>query len=92
MCSCPRTLELFHGASPAVFLHLANRQDFKEETIVALLTHAFDNLPTEFLGMAQPSFWHRVFTASGPNRAAIRKHANALAAIPAFELRAGIVK
>ena len=30
-------LELFHGASPAVFLHLANRQDFKEETIVALL-------------------------------------------------------
>ena len=73
-------LELFHGASPAVFLHLANRQDFKEETIVALLTHAFDNLPTEFLGMAQPAFWYRGSTASGINRAAIRKYANALAA------------
>jgi DGQHR domain-containing protein len=73
-------LELFHGASPAVFLHLANRQDYKEATIVSLLTHAFDNLPTEFLGMAQPGFWHRGSTASGINRAAIRKYANALAA------------
>jgi hypothetical protein len=58
-------LELFHGASPAVFLHLANRQDFKEETIVSLLTHAFDNLPTDFIGMAQPGFWYRGGTASG---------------------------
>jgi hypothetical protein len=73
-------LELFHGASPAIFLHLANRQDYKEETIVSLLTHAFDNLPTEFLGMAQPAFWYRGSTASGINRAAIRKFANALAA------------
>jgi DGQHR domain-containing protein len=73
-------LELFHGASPAVFLHLANRQDFKEETIVALLAHAFDNLPTEYLGMGQPQFWHRGSTASGLNRAAIRKYANSLAA------------
>jgi hypothetical protein len=73
-------LELFHGASPAVFLHLANRQDFKESTIVSLLTHAFENLPTEFLGMGQPQFWHRGSTASGINRASIRKYANALAA------------
>ena len=73
-------LELFHGASPAIFLHLANRQDYKEETVVSLLTHAFDNLPTEFLGMAQPAFWHRGSGASGLNRAAIRKYANALAA------------
>jgi DGQHR domain-containing protein len=73
-------LELFHGASPAVFLHLANRQDYKEETIVSLLTHAFDNLPTDFLGMGQPPFWYRGGTASGINRAGIRKYANALAA------------
>lgn len=73
-------LELFHGASPAVFLHLANRQDFKEDTIKSLLSHAFDNLPSEFLGMGQPQFWHRGSTASGLNRAAIRKYANSLAA------------
>ena len=73
-------LHLFHAASPAVFLHLANRQDFKQDTIVALLKHGFDNLPTEFLGMAQPQFWHRGDTASGLNQAALRKYAQALAA------------
>lgn len=73
-------LELFHGASAAVFLHLANRQDFKESTIVTLLKHAFENLPSEYLGMGQPAFWYRGSTASGLNRAAIRKYANALAA------------
>ena len=73
-------LHLFHAASPAVFLHLANRQDFKHDTIVALLKHGFDNLPTEFLGMAQPQFWHRGDTASGLNLAALRKYAQALAA------------
>ena len=73
-------LELFHGASQTVFVHLANRQDFKEDTIIALLTHAFDNLPTEYLGMGQPQFWYRGATASGINRAAIRKYAHAMAA------------
>lgn len=73
-------LELFHGASAAVFLHLANRQDFKETTIISLLTHAFENLPAEFLGMAQSAFWYRGSTASGLNRAATRKYSNALAA------------
>ena len=73
-------LHLFHAASPAVFLHLANRQDFKHDTIVALLKHGFDNLPTEFFGMAQPQFWHRGDTASGLNQAALRKYAQALAA------------
>ena len=63
-----------------MFLHLANRQDFKEETIVSLLTHAFDNLPTDFLGMAHAPFWYRGGTASGISRAGIRKYANALAA------------
>jgi hypothetical protein len=73
-------MELFHAASPTVFLHLANRQDFKEETIKGLLSHAFENLPAEYLGMGQPQFWHRGETASGINRAAIRKYAHALAA------------
>ena len=73
-------LHLFHAVSPAVFLHLANRQDFKHDTIVALLKHGFDNLPTEFFGMAQPQFWHRGDTASGLNQAALRKYAQALAA------------
>ena len=72
-------LEVFHGASPAVFLHLANRQDYKEETIISLLTHAFENLPPEFLGMAQPGFRHRSSTASGINSGAARKYSNALA-------------
>lgn len=73
-------LHLFHAASPAVFLHLANRQDFTQRTIIALLKHGFDNLPTEFLGMVQPQFWHRGDTASGLNQAALRKYAQALAA------------
>ena len=72
-------LHLFHAASPAVFLHLANRQDFKQETIRALLRHGFDNLPTEYLAMAQPQFWHRGESASGLNQAALRKYAQALA-------------
>ncbi len=71
-------LHLFHAASPAVFLHLANRQDFKQETIRDLLRHGFENLAAEFLGMAQPQFWYRGATASGLNQAALRKYAMAL--------------
>jgi DGQHR domain-containing protein len=73
-------LELFHGASPTVFLHLANRQDYKEETVVSLLQHAFDNLSSDFFGVGQPQFWYRGATASGINRAALRKYAHAMAA------------
>ena len=72
-------LHLFHAAPPAVFLHLANRQDFTQQTIVSILKHGFDNLSTEFLGMAQRQFWHRGDTASGLNQAALRKYAQALA-------------
>jgi DGQHR domain-containing protein len=73
-------LHLFHAASPAVFLHLANMQDFKQETIVNLLKHGFEHLPSEYLGMAQPHFWRRGDTASGLNQSALRKYAQALAA------------
>lgn len=72
-------LHMFHSLSPTVFLHLANRQDFKQETIKAVLKHGFENLPTDVLGMTSPHFWHRGGTASGLNQAAIRKYANALA-------------
>ena len=73
-------MHLFHAASPTVFLHLANKQDFKQSTIKSLLTHGFENLPTEFLAMGQPQFWHRGDTASGMNQAALRKYAQALSA------------
>lgn len=73
-------LYLFHAASPTVFLHLANLRDFKQETIKAVLTHGFENLPSEFLGMAQPQFWHRGSDASGLNQAALRKYAQAFSA------------
>lgn len=72
-------LQLFHMASPAVFLHLANRRDFKTDTVESLLRHAFDHLPSEFIGMSTPGFWTRGSTASGLNQAAIRKYATALA-------------
>lgn len=73
-------MHLFHQASPTVFLHLADKRDFKTDTIKAVLTHGFDNLPAEFLGMATPQFWHRGSTASGLNQAALRKYAQALSA------------
>jgi hypothetical protein len=73
-------IHLFHAASPAVFLHLANQQDFKQETIVELLKHGFDNLSSDYLAMGHPEFWYRGGTASGLNQAALRKYAQALAA------------
>lgn len=71
-------LHMFHSASPAIFLHLANLKDFKTETVQRLLTHAFENLPTEYIGVSSPAFWKRGGTASGLNQAAIRKYATAL--------------
>lgn len=71
-------LHMFHSASPAIFLHLANLKDFKTEAILKLLTYAFENLPTEYIGVSSPLFWKRGSTASGLNQAAIRKYATAL--------------
>jgi DGQHR domain-containing protein len=83
-------IDLFHTVSPVIFLHLANKQDFKQETIRQLLTHGFENLPNEFLAMGHPQFWHRGEGASGLNQAAIRKYAQALAA--AVNARTGAIE
>lgn len=85
-------LHLFHAASPAVFLHLANRQNFMQHTIVELLKYGFDNLSPEFLEMAQPQFWHRGGTASGLNLAALRKYAQALAAAINTQTQSGEIQ
>lgn len=71
-------LNMFHMASPTVFLHLANIKDFKTEAFVKVLKHGFENLPTEFLSMSSPAFWKRGATASGLNQAATAKYARAL--------------
>lgn len=71
-------LHMFHSASPAIFLHLANQKDFKAETVQKLLKYAFENLPTEYIGVSSPAFWKRGSTASGLNQAAIRKFSTAL--------------
>jgi DGQHR domain-containing protein len=71
-------LHMFHSASPALFLHLANLKDFKTETVEKLLAQAFENLSTEYIGVSSPGFWKRGATASGLNQAAIRKFATAL--------------
>lgn len=73
-------LHMFHSASPAIFLHLANLKDFKTETVKQLLQRGFANLPPEYIGVSSPGFWRRGETASGLNQAAIRKYATALAA------------
>lgn len=49
-------LHMFHAASPAVFVHLARLRDFKTDTIRELLRQAFDNLPTEYIGVSSPAF------------------------------------
>jgi DGQHR domain-containing protein len=71
-------LHMFHSASPAIFLHLANLKDFKTETVEGLMKQAFENLPVEYIGVSTPAFWKRGSTASGLNQAAIRKYATAL--------------
>jgi hypothetical protein len=73
-------LLLFHSASPAIFVHLANIKRFKVEDIEQLLKRAFENLPTEYVGVSSPAFWKRGSTASGLNAAAVRKYAAAIAA------------
>lgn len=71
-------VELFHAVSPTVFTHLATKMDFKKDTIKALVKRGFDNLPPEHIGMSHPEWWHRGGAASGLNRGAIGKLANAL--------------
>jgi len=71
-------VEFFHLVSATVFTHLAARKDFKKETIKALLTRAFENLPPEHVGLAHPQWWQRGNEASGMNRVAIAKLASAL--------------
>lgn len=72
-------LHLFHGLSPAIFTRLANDRTFTVEAITSLLTHAFENLPTEYIAVSTPAFWKRGAQASGLNQAAIRKYATAVA-------------
>lgn len=71
-------VELFHAVSPTVFTHLATKQDFKKDTIKGLFERGFENLPPEHIGMSHPEWWHRGGEASGLNRGAIGKIANAL--------------
>ena len=70
-------VELFHTVSPTVFTHLATKSDFKTDTIKVLLKRGF-NLPPEHIGMSHSEWWHRGGAASGLNRGAIGKLANAL--------------
>lgn len=71
-------VELFHTVSATVFTHLATRNDFKKDSIKALLKRAFDNLSPEHIGISHPEWWHRGGDASGLNRGAIGKLASAL--------------
>jgi len=71
-------VELFHTVSPTVFTHLATKSDFKKDTIKVLLKRGFGNLPPEHIGMSHSEWWHRGGAASGLNRGAIGKLANAL--------------
>lgn len=71
-------VELFHTVSPTIFTHLATKNDFKKDTIKALLKHGFENLPPEHIGMSHPEWWQRGGEASGLNRGAIGKLASAL--------------
>jgi hypothetical protein len=71
-------VELFHTVSPTIFTHLATKNDFKKDTIKALLKKGFENLPPEHIGMSHPEWWHSGGGASGLNRGAIGKLASAL--------------
>ena len=71
-------VDLFHISSATVFLYLANRRDFRKDTIKDVLSRGFGNLSGENVGMSSPEWWQRSGVASGLNSAAVRKLANAL--------------
>ena len=71
-------VDLFHIVSATVFTHLAVKQDFKKDTVKALLQRGFANLPDESIAMSHPEWWHRGGVASGLNSAAVRKLATTL--------------
>lgn len=71
-------VDLFHIVSATVFTRLAARNDFKKDTIKALLQSGFANLADENIAMSHPEWWQRGGVASGLNSAAVRKLANAL--------------
>lgn len=71
-------VDLFHITSATVFLYLANRKDFKKETIKEVLTRGFKNLSGDNMAMSSPEWWQSGSVASGLNSAAARKLANAL--------------
>jgi hypothetical protein len=71
-------VDLFHISSATVFLYLANKRDFRKDTIKTVLSHGFKNLSGENIGMSSPEWWQRGGIASGLNSSAVRKLANAL--------------
>lgn len=71
-------VELFHIVSATVFTHLAARQDFKKDTVKALLSRGFGNLPPEHMWISLSERWLRGNEASGLNRGAIAKLASSL--------------
>jgi DGQHR domain-containing protein len=71
-------VELFNTVSPTIFTHLATKNDFKKDTIKALLRKGFENLPPEHMGVGHPDWWQSGGGASGLNRGAIGKLASAL--------------
>jgi len=71
-------VDLFHICSATVFLYLANKRDFKKDTIKDVLSRGFANLSGENIGMSSPEWWQRGGFASGLNTAGVRKLANAL--------------
>jgi len=71
-------VDLFHISSATVFLYLANKRDFRKDTIKEVLSRGFSNLSGENIGMSSPEWWQRGGVASGLNTSAVRKLANAL--------------
>jgi DGQHR domain-containing protein len=71
-------VDLFHISSATVFLYLANKRDFRKDTIKTVLSHGFKNLSGENIAMSSPEWWQRGGIASGLNSSAVRKLANAL--------------
>jgi hypothetical protein len=71
-------VDLFHISYATVFLYLANRRDFKKDTIKEVLSRGFGNLSGENIGMSSPEWWQRGGVASGLNAGGVRKLANAL--------------